>query len=121
MKCVKGFTLIEFIFVLVIMGVVVTIAVTKFDVFNRSARDSSKNLAIEELNTREKMIWSDIKISEEGYVDDDGLFDRVDYDLGRVKWASGPNTSGGTISTDGGNVSLSRRASTNTEPAFWAD
>jgi prepilin-type N-terminal cleavage/methylation domain-containing protein len=117
----KGFTLIELIAVMLILGILATAGLIKFDVFNSFAKRGTMILTIEELNKREKMNWFDTKLGDEGYIDDLSLFNIIDYDLGRAKWVNGPKPFGGTLSTDGGNAVLVRTASTKTQPASWRE
>ena len=117
----KGFTLVEFICVMAVLAIFAAVLVVKFDVFNGMAKDSALLLAVEELNKREKMHWFDVKLTDEGYIDDLALFNIIDYDLGKAKWKSGPKQFGGTLLTDGGAVVLIRTASTKTEPGSWRE
>lgn len=77
-----GFTIIELIAVLVILGILSGMATLKFIDFDRNASNRVIDLAIAELNTREKLIWSDVKIK--GVYDDDvkaEVWDRMQYQL----------------------------------------
>lgn len=116
----RGFTLVEILAVLIVLGVLFSTVAYKFDVFSNAARSSSVLLSVEELNSREKMVWTNIKISDDGYIDDAILIGLMDYDLGRLKWVNGPSSTGGTVATDGGDVVLVRSVSTRKEPAKWS-
>ena len=117
----KGFTLIELISVMIIMGVVASVTIQKFDIVSDTANEQALQLAIKELNIRESLTWSQIKISNDGYTTDQDLYDLVDKNLdGKYIWTSGPNrTEGGTLSFNSKSVSLSRQESTPTAAARW--
>jgi prepilin-type N-terminal cleavage/methylation domain-containing protein len=113
----RGFTLIEIIAVLLILGVLAGMATTKMMLL-----DTGSKMAIQvaaELTTREKLTWSNIKMST--YVEDidAAIFSTMDYDVGAT-WTSGPNKSGGTIHIDGTATVLKRTHATLTEPAVWS-
>lgn len=116
----RGFSLVELLAAMAILSVIFSIAIYKFDVFGNMAREGSLRVTLEELNSREKLVWHNVRLSNEGYVDDSSLFMTNDYDLDRVKWAEGPNENGGVISTDGGNVYIHRKPSTSGTPAEWS-
>ena len=117
----KGFTLVELIAVMIIIGILGTLVVVKFDTFIGVTKKSTLTLSIEELNNREKMSWYKIKLTDQGYTDDNTLFGIIDYDLGQAKWIDGPTAFGGTIGVDSGNIVLIRTASTETQPARWKE
>jgi len=58
----EGFTLIELIAVMVIMSILASAAAVKFIDFDRNASDNMIDLAIDELNTREKLTWANVKL-----------------------------------------------------------
>ena len=62
----KGFTLIEMISVLIIMGVVASVSIQKFDVISNNANERALIAGIKELNVREALVWSNLKISGDG-------------------------------------------------------
>lgn len=121
----RGYTLIELIAVLIILAFVVSIGVIKMDLLGNSAKRTAITLAVSELNTRERMVWNDLRLtdlSDDGF--DDALFqhmiDRDYYDLGSsTSWRSGPGQSGGTLSTNAGSASLSRSPASRASPGQW--
>jgi prepilin-type N-terminal cleavage/methylation domain-containing protein len=97
----KGFTLIELISVLVIMGVMASVVVKKFDVLSGNATARAVQEGVKELNVRETLVWTKSKISDTGWTNDGDIFNKMDIGLGgEYVWTSGPNTSGGRLSFD---------------------
>ena len=85
-------------------------------------RQRALDAGISELNGRESLMWSNIKISATGWKDDATTFGAVDTDLGiEYIWTAGPDVTGGTIKfgPSGAQVSLNRSESTDSSPGFW--
>ena len=109
----KGFTLIELISVMVIISVMATVVIKKFDVLSDTASQRALVAGIGELNAREDLTWINMRLSTTGWTNDADLFTGVDTDLGgNYIWTAGPNTLGGTLSFDSEFQILNRSAST---------
>jgi prepilin-type N-terminal cleavage/methylation domain-containing protein len=94
----KGFTLIELIAVMIIMGVVASIALNRYESLSDAATQQVLTAAVRELNVRECLTWTNIKVSREGYTDDENVYAALDTDLGpKFKWNPGPGIGGGTL------------------------
>ena len=117
----KGFTLVEIIAVLIILGILATIAVTRYIDLEQNARQKAFNTVINEINARENLTWSDHKISGSGFVSDTKIFDEINYSVDpNHAWNPGdPTVNGGTIVFKGESFALSRTAATSTQPAVW--
>ena len=125
MSCLnqKGFTLIELISVMIIMGVVASVSIQKFDIVSETASEQALQLAVKELNIRESLTWSNVKISGDGYSNDEDLWSLVEPDLdlgGKYRWDPGPDISaGGTLHFDSNSIALNRQPSTTTSAGKW--
>jgi prepilin-type N-terminal cleavage/methylation domain-containing protein len=119
----KGFTLIELISVMIIMGVVASVSIQKFDIVSDTAGERALHLGVKELNIRESLTWSNVKISGDGYSNDEDLWSLVEPDLdlgGKYRWDPGPDMSaGGTLHFDSNSIALNRQPSTTTSAGKW--
>ena len=117
----KGFTLIELISVMIIMGVVASVSIQKFDIVSDTANERALHLGIKELNIRESLTWSNIKISGDGYTTDEDLYPLIDTNLGdEYYWNPGPDiTAGGTLHFKSQSKALNRQQSTASTAGIW--
>ena len=116
----KGFTLIEIISVLIIMGVVASVSIEKFDLLSDTASQQALYMGIKELNIRESLTWTNLKISNTGYTTDDELYPLIDTDLGAgYKWEAGPSIGGGKLNFKSHSKTLTRIASTEKSAGKW--
>ena len=116
----KGFTLLELMSVLVIMGVIFSIAIKKYDLLSDSASITALKAGIRELNTQETLVWIDMKLSETGWTADVDVYNAVDKNLGQgYRWNPGPTITGGTLHHEGQSVALVRNQSTRNNAGSW--
>lgn len=116
----KGFTLIELIAVMVILGVMASVGVKKFDLISSTASDRALQEGIKELNVRETVIWTNIKLSNTGWTDDADLFGEMDTHLGsNYVWTAGPDPAGGTMEFRSKSTVLARTPSTDSSMGGW--
>jgi prepilin-type N-terminal cleavage/methylation domain-containing protein len=116
----QGFTLIEMISVMIIMGVVASVAIQKFDMLSDTAAEQALRLGVRELNVRESLAWSNLKISAAGWVNDNETFARVDTDLGTdYSWNPGPTVDGRTLHFRTKPKALDRDHSTISSAGDW--
>jgi len=116
----RGFTLIELISVLIIMGVMVSVAIKKFDLLSDNASITVLQDGVGELKSRETVTWFKIKLSDTGYTNDGDVYNAVDKDIGQeFSWNPGPLISGGTLHFRSQSITLSRVPSTPNSPGYW--
>jgi prepilin-type N-terminal cleavage/methylation domain-containing protein len=116
----KGFTLIELISVMIIMGVVASVSIQKFDLLSDSASQQALISGVKELNIRESLTWTNLKISNAGYTSDEELFPLIETNLGgSLKWNPGPTIGGGTLCYGAYSKTLTRIASSERSAGKW--
>ena len=116
----KGFTLIEIISVMIIMGVVASVSIQKFDLLSDTASQQALYAGIKELNIRESLTWTNLKISTVGYSRDEDLYSLIDTNLGGgYNWNPGPTIGGGTLHFKSHSKALTRISSTEASAGRW--
>jgi len=116
----KGFTLIELISVLIIMGVMISVVIQKLDLLSDNASIAALQTAVRDLKSRESVTWFKIKLSDTGYTNDVDVYNSVDKTIGQgFSWNPGPDISGGRLHFKSESIDLSRVSSTPTSPGTW--
>lgn len=115
-----GFTLVEIIAVLVILSLLAALTIPRFINLDQSASWQALASGVAQLNSREVMTWSNVKLSDTGWIDDAQVFSQLNTDLGNdYRWTPSAAIGGGTLGFKGFTVSLNRSPSTATSPGRW--
>jgi prepilin-type N-terminal cleavage/methylation domain-containing protein len=116
----KGFTLLELMAVLVIIGVMFSVAIKKFDLISDSASITAIKTGVRELNTQESLVWIEMKLSDLGWTADGDVYNAVGKNLGQgYRWDPGPNIGGGTLHYQSQSVVLVRSESKRNNVGSW--
>jgi prepilin-type N-terminal cleavage/methylation domain-containing protein len=115
-----GFTLVEVLAVLVIIGVLGALGFGKADAISGTAIQRVFEDTLQELNSRERVTWTHAKLSDSGWVDDGAVFSQIDLNFGsEYHWSPIPDTAGGRLHFRSQSISLQRTPSTTTTWARW--
>ena len=122
----QGFTLIEIMAVLVIMGVMASVAVSKINDISGTAEFRALETGVAELNAREMLYWTNAKFAPAGWSgngSDGGVWAVMvlNTDLGsEYSWTAPPAEGGGELNFGSRSINLDREASTNLKSARWS-
>jgi hypothetical protein len=107
---------------MIIMGVLASVSIQKFDIVSDTANERALYTGIKELNVRESLTWTNVKISLDGYTNDVEIYNAVGTNLGPgYEWGPGQpeRETGGTLTFKTASKSLTRHVSTETSAGKW--
>lgn len=116
-----GFTIIELIVGMVLLSIVTALTVNKVVAISHTAEQNALTQGLAELNAREKMTWTKIKMGDDGYQNDEALWNEIDLNLGQqYVWNKPPEKNGGTLSFGSQSVLLKRTSSKKDTAGRWS-
>jgi prepilin-type N-terminal cleavage/methylation domain-containing protein len=118
----KGFTLIEMMAMMVIIGVLTSVAVKKMINIEATATIQAIQNGIGELNVRETLTWTNEIFGSGDFPGDSAVWTAMSANLNvgnPYTWSAAPDITGGTLVFGGYSIALSRTASTAVTSARW--
>jgi len=105
---------------LVIIGVMASTGVKKYDILSDTADITAIKAGIRELNTQETLVWTEMKLSDAGWTADVDVYNGVEKNLGTgYSWNPGPTITGGTLHYKSQSIVLVRSESKRNNVGSW--
>jgi hypothetical protein len=105
---------------MIVLGVLASTVTEKFDLLSDTASQRALSAGVGELNVREALVWTNMKLSSIGWTSDAEVFAEIDSNLGSdYVWTAGPDASGGDLSFRSASIALGRNPSTTSSPGKW--
>ena len=92
----------------------------KTDLLSDNAGITVLRLGIREINTRETVAWSILKLSDTGYSNDTDVYNAIEKNVGpEYSWNPAPNIRGGRLHFRSQSIDLTIVPSASITPGFW--
>ena len=114
-----GFTLIEIIGVMVIVGVLTSMSAAKVLDADDTAKRKAMVAAVADLNSRERLTWAKVKLTSTNWLNDAQVFTLLDTHIGPDYHWNSISPTGGSLQFKDLTASLKRTVSTTSYPGFW--
>ena len=116
----KGYTLLELVAVMAILANLASLSVPRFIDLSASSGQKALRAAVEELNSRERMVWLNIKNSQSMWINDTTIFSQINTDLGvGYHWSPEAKIDGGKLHFKDQMIKLKRVPSAATSAGKW--
>jgi prepilin-type N-terminal cleavage/methylation domain-containing protein len=117
----KGFTAIEIIAVMIILGILAALIVPRIITLDDSAARQALKHAVEELNTRERLVWTNVKLSGITKDIDETVWQQMKEHLDVGADEASIDIEGGTLRVGSTSITISRTPSNYTQPGVWKE
>ncbi len=104
------------------LAVLASLSIPRFIQVDANAGRQALVSSVAELNSRESLTWSLVKLSTTGWIDDAGVYSQLDTDLGSdFRWTPHAAIDGGNLHFKEQMLKLERESSLSTRAGKWKE